>query len=441
MHVAVSVGPRIPAVVPKLRDATWANPHSGMAYVSPQDDIKIWKYKDLHGKCLQMERIASNCEGCEFFQLRWDTATRECLSTCTESTEAEFQKQEPYELGVFDGMSIADINDLLSNPKISTHWEYVPAKKIEAHFDPFGERGKRYYRYNYHRHNSPEYDFRYTLPTVFEISFDRLEENKQRRSDMAVNAAKTRKAVVRCKAECVFCDSCQVRNYKSFARRCQVNDYKEVPGPFTKEDMQLCVDTFVQDPDRFSAPSREDATFLAYNSGHKTQYASCEFSLGRVPRSYDPSPNSDSNRVLWYRSRKAMRNRNVVSLSMQDSRKLLSIPYRWGTQYNWPEKYERPLLSDKAYYMFCEISRVGYIPGAKSSGWGSTSLEHVSINILQDGENPRFEVADVYGNSLRIDFDDLVKLTRRCPPIAAKIIPSYRAADALFPESIEPVES
>lgn len=433
---AVSVGPRIPLVAPKLRDATWANQQSGLAYVSPQGDIKIWAYKDMHGKCLQMERVASNCEGCEFFQLRWDTATRECLSTCIGSADAEFQKQEPYGLGALDGLSLADVNELLSNPKTATHWEYVPAKKIEKRFNPFGE-GQRGSRYNYYVHHQrgQEYDFRYNLPTVFEISFDRLEENKKHRSEMAVNAAQTRKAVKRCKTECIFCDSCNVQKYKSFARHCQVNSYEEATGPFTKEDMQLCVATFVQDPERFSAPSREDATFLAYNSGNKTQYAGCEFALGRITKSFDPDTGSNSHRVLWYRSTKALRNKNVIDLPMRDSRKLLSIPYRWGTQYDWPQKYERPLLSDKAYYMFCEISRVGYIPGAKSSGWGYTSLEHVRVNILQDGENPRFEVADVYGNSLRIDFDDLVKLTPRgCPPIANKILPSYRAS--LFPKSI-----
>lgn len=290
----------------------------------------IWPYFTLFENCFNLEKIASNCGDCVNNGV-------ECIQYCVQSMWAE-QNIEPFELpiesdrdAVIDLLEPEEVVALCRRVSKHSPWEFAHPRDTTGH--PF----------------SP------TLVQMEEVFFSEASENRKEREERAKKAAATRRAVKRCKAECVFEPHCELCTQPYWGRptTCQEGEYDmTVGGPYTQEQFDDAYERYWHGLPHID---RKKVERIAFNAGLTTWVFGYELVLSRMT--------ADMDAVEFVRPRTG----EVRVVDYEEAVMLCTTPYRASSnsRYEQPEKIylstshfweeDIPPMPDTLFYTYLEL--------------------------------------------------------------------------------------
>lgn len=318
-----------PTLVPKLAKAPAGG---GLGVLYKENGVwkrRAWQYMELYKYCYNLEKLGSNCARCPNNGL-------ECIYDSVASwaqhhnvnSDPLLPSKDPEFIRI-DDWETEDIEGFLREVSKGTPWTFVNPRFTVAH--PFAPR----------------------LLSVCEMEFTAVSENREELRDKAKRAARTRKAVKRCK-ECFFqelCDWCETP-YHGRPYDCQNKENKgrygfSVPGPYSEEQAYDAAQSFW-----YNLPhiEREKIEFIAYNAGISTYIFGHELRLGKMTAEMDG--------VEFFRPTTHERRQ----VDFDEAVLLCTTPYRHNGKYEYPGfgKPPRP-MTDEEFYTYVEVCQHRWI--------------------------------------------------------------------------------
>jgi hypothetical protein len=323
----------------------------------------IWGYFDLFKYCFNLEKIASNCAGCQ------NNGT-DCVLYCIQSRAEEKGIPVPKlpverkDNSVIDDLDPDEIGELLKRLSANSPWEYVSPKSTSA--NPF----------------SP------SLLQIEEVAFLEVEEIRQARHEQAQKAADTRKAVKRCKKECVYEPYCRwcVQPYWGRPRDCQNgNPYGSlsVGGPYVQKQFDKSFYTFWQGLPHLD---RKKIEMIAFNAGITTNIFGYELMLSKMVDLMDAvefiRPTTGDTRLVDF----------------EEAVMLCTTPYREDGQYVYPSRTSSyrnrvwtdspPPMPDDELFTYVEICQHDC---TLQGGWGFSNSYPTIREVMWSPGHVKFD--------------------------------------------------
>lgn len=287
--------------------------------------------RTLYAQCYDLAKLGTNCEAC---RKKGRVCMESLLMKCANEHNLSFtpSPEQPF-MGQIDPDDKDDLQKLdrfLRRQSLNGTWAYAPPHLTEDS-DLISKKERR----EILRH-----------PT--DHDFTCIEEVREKYSERSLQAAKTRKAVKRCKNECILCPSCDwcTPPYYGAPFHCQDHDndgYYRGKGPYTLEEIRSRVE--------LPSLSREAISLFAYNGSLVTEIFDHRVHLRRM----DLDRGTVEFMPSYTKSRQAS-----MHFSIEDALKLCKIPYRENGEYKKPVFHEPPRLMDddelRLYALCCEYN-------------------------------------------------------------------------------------
>ena len=324
--------------------------------------------RELYAQCFDLAKLATDCSACK---KKGSACLKTLLLRCAWKHKLSFTSNETQSF--MDQIDVEYLDDL---QKLNRHLLSLTDNSAWVYAAPHLTTDQALVQ-------TQAADRRTILRDPYEHDFSCIAEVQERYSARSREAAKTRKAVKRCKSECILYPSCDwcTKPYRGAPTYCQNRDslsYYSGKGPYTLDGIR----------ERVTLPSipRDIVSLFAYNGnlttrvlGHRIQMQRMDFNCETV----EFIPSSVKNTEF------------IHSFSIKDALKLCRIPYRSDGEYHKPCFMEPPRLMDddelRLYSLCClhnttrgystqfgwtepRVQGIEWYPGTKSfsvkhSGW------------------------------------------------------------------------
>jgi len=341
--------------------------------------------RKMYARCYDLAKLGSDCESCPkkgracMESLLMKSAWEHGLSLTLGPTQPFISQIDPA-----DSDDLQKLDRFLRHQSPNDTWAYVPPH-LTSDLDLITPKRHHYA------------DHRQTLRDSSEHDFTCIKEVGQRYSDRSRSAAETRKAIKRCKNECILYPSCDwsTKPYHGAPRHCQKKDYGS-QGPYTLEKIH----------DKIPLPDipRDVVSLIAYNGGLETRIFGYWVQLQKmdfVGKTVEFIPVSGKSTAPGQ------------TLTIEDALKLCKIPYRENGEYEKPRFHELTRLMDddelRLYLLCCQYNETkGY---RRTFGW--TEPRIASIEWLSPTSS--IKIATSHGWSVRhiSEYHDLLSVFGR----------------------------
>ena len=297
--------------------------------------------RELDRACISPIKYGVNCEGCPRHEPKapGDCYIRQILKH-TNALGWSTKKFLPPERVPADEFHPPELDEFLvkavkNGYSLSNGYRYVRPRTAREGADLPSRDGKPGYLRYYN---------------TLALSISTIEENKERFSQRACNAAATRRKQKRCRKECVFapCDLFSKRGMTSWVDSCLED---AVSGPYTKERIAQIYRAWMKTFKTMRTP--EEIAFIAYHAGRVTHVFGKELTLCGMDK------NLENVRFVGYRAN------YDEYYSFEDALEILRTPWNRGGR-DYARVYlcdEIPEMSEEALWAYAEICQRTESPG------------------------------------------------------------------------------